>query len=198
MTIHHSILEENGASVINLDQMGGLVRAGDNDEMLLLNEGEAELVHTANSTPLQGFEDEYLGSRYSGSGSGSTITLTPVRTGKRGRPPGSTTGAAAKRLAQQHQHVQQLSRTVHDLQLQLREVREALATVVETQTNQSAVLAVLQQQLHQQDASMMGTERKYHGMVGDHMSSEGHDDEDLDEDEEPETQHLEFQNAQLA
>lgn len=140
ITIHQSILEENGASISGLG-MGGLTRA-DSDGMLLLTENEAELVHAANAVPVQGFEEEYL-SRLSINSAGPT----PVRTGKRGRPPGSTTGSAAKRMAQQSEQVILLSRAVVEMQKQLREVREALATVVETQSNQSAVLAVLQQQL---------------------------------------------------
>lgn len=69
-----------------------------------------------------------------------------IRTGKRGRPPGSTTGSAAKRLAMHMEQVNLLSRAVIELQKQLREVRDALATVVETQSNQSAILNVLHQQ----------------------------------------------------
>ena len=143
--IHQSILEEAGAAVINLG-MGGLARAGDTDGMLLLTEGEAELV---NATGAGGAYDEDFppSLRYS---SGS-ITITPVRTGKRGRPPGSTTGSAAKRVAHQAEQVFVLTRAVMEIQKQLRDMREALATVVETQTNQSAVLAVLQQQLQQDD-----------------------------------------------
>ncbi|PJF17545.1 hypothetical protein PSACC_02643 [Paramicrosporidium saccamoebae] len=145
MAIHHSILEEAGAAV-NIGMGGGLVRSADTDGMLLLTENEAELVHAASQVPMTGFDEDYLSRLSSGS-----MLITPVRTGKRGRPPGSTTGSAAKRMAQQVEHVAYLSRVVGEMQKQLRETREALATVVETQTNQSAVLAVLQQQLHQQE-----------------------------------------------
>lgn len=150
MAIHHSVLEEAGAT-LSLGGMGigGLVRGTDPDGMLLLTGDEADLV---NQTGLQGgFDEEYM-QRLSSS---SLTTLTPVRTGKRGRPPGSTTGSAAKRMAHQAEQVVILSRAVVEIQKQLREVREALATVVETQTNQSAVLAVLQQQLHQQDSAAL-------------------------------------------
>jgi hypothetical protein len=142
MVIHQSVLEEAGASVGSLG-MGGLARA--DDGMLLLTEGEAELVNAANAVPVQGYDEEYL---HRLSVSGGSLNITPVRTGKRGRPPGSTTGSAAKRMAQQAEQVVLLSRAVLEMQKQLREVREALATVVETQSNQSAVLAVLQQQIH--------------------------------------------------
>lgn len=147
MTIHHSILEEAGAS-IGLG-IGGLTRT-DSEGMLLLTEGEAELVHAANAVHVQGFDEEYM-NRLS-----INSAITPVRTGKRGRPPGSTTGSAAKRMAQQAEQVVLLSRAVVEMQKQLREVREALATVVETQSNQSAVLAVLQQQLGPK-AGMVGS-----------------------------------------
>lgn len=141
MNIHHSILEEAGASV-SLG-MGGLARSSDHDGMLLLTENEADLVHAANAVPMQGFDDEYLSRLSTGSASGSSLQITPIRTGKRGRPPGSTTGSAAKRMAQQSEQVVLLTRAVYEMQKQVRELREALATVVETQTNQSAILAVL-------------------------------------------------------
>jgi hypothetical protein len=158
MAIHHSILEEAGAHVSI--GVGGLTRASDSDGMLLLTENEAELVHAASQVPIN-FDEDYLNRLSSGS-----VTITPVRTGKRGRPPGSTTGSAAKRLSQQVENVTYLGRVVGELQKQLREVREALATVVETQTNQSAVLAVLQQQLHQHDSPLILSKSTKSMMMG--------------------------------
>ena len=85
------------------------------------------------------------GRSHTGSGTSSALSMmTPLRTGKRGRPPGSTTGSAAKRVAQQAEQVVLLSRATVELQKQLREVREALASVVETQANQSLVIGHLQ------------------------------------------------------
>ena len=141
MSIHQSILEENGTA---FNAAGGLVSgaAGDGETLLFHPEQEDEEMARVASNYASTADDGVL--------SPERLSLTnfvPVRTGKRGRPPGSTTGAAAKRMAQQAEQVVLLSRAVYELQKQLREVREALATVVETQSNQSAVLAVLQQQL---------------------------------------------------
>lgn len=89
-----------------------------------------------------------VGRSLGGSGTSSALSMmTPLRTGKRGRPPGSTTGSAAKRVAQQAEQVVLLSRATVELQKQLREVREALASVVETQANQSLVIGHLQKAL---------------------------------------------------
>lgn len=161
------------------------------DNMLLLTEGEAEMVHSTQAT-MPGFDEDYLqrvsqrginsggaddiqtspsnSSSFNPSATSSTSPSNPsgmvgsgnpsatallashpsagpmIRTGKRGRPPGSTTGSAAKRLAMHMEQVNLLSRAVIELQKQLREVRDALATVVETQSNQSAILNVLHQQ----------------------------------------------------
>jgi hypothetical protein len=77
----------------------------------------------------------------------SLAMMTPMRTGKRGRPPGSTTGSAAKRVAAQAEQVVLLSRATIDMQKQLTDMRELLASVVETQTNQTAVIEYLQKAL---------------------------------------------------
>lgn len=173
--LHQSILEEAGAAPSGLGLSLG--RGSDSDGMLLLTENEAELVHAANATPMQGFEEEYL-HRLS---TGSISVATPLRTGKRGRPPGSTTGSAAKRMAQQAEQVVLLSRAVIELQKQLREVREALATVVETQSNQSAVLAVLQQQLHQTQTHSHAHAHSTAVLKGMHMSAGVRSDENQSE-----------------
>jgi len=142
--------------------------------MLLLTGDEVDLVHATNGAihHHHPFDEEYLarlsasgmdasvtsasatgpqsgiGRSLSGSGTSSTLSMmTPLRTGKRGRPPGSTTGSAAKRVAQQAEQVVLLSRATVELQKQLREVREALASVVETQANQSLVIGHLQKAL---------------------------------------------------
>jgi len=149
MQLHHSILEESGVSGAQMAGLGGGNGSGNStDGMLLLNENEAELVnaHSPGDFGVEdGSGDEELGSSRRASSSG--ILITPIRTGKRGRPPGSTTGSAAKRIAQQAEEVRNVIRFVHEMGKQMREMREALASVVETQTNHSAVLAVLQQQL---------------------------------------------------
>lgn len=79
--------------------------------------------------------------------------MTPVRTGKRGRPPGSTTGSAAKRVAAQSEQVVLLSRATLEMQKHLAEMREVLTTVVETQTNQTAVIEYLQKQIEKMSRS---------------------------------------------
>lgn len=135
MQLHHSILAENGEldqpPRLSIGGPGGMVTSGDpSDHILLLQDDES----------LPGYDDD--GSRLP-----PRMTPLPVRTGKRGRPLGSTTGAAAKRMQKQAEQVAYLLNAVTQLQEQMREVREALATVVDTQSNQSAIISALQHRL---------------------------------------------------
>lgn len=138
--LHQSILEESSASPIPF----GLLRH-DADGMLLLTENEQEMVNNAASMAISSFEGE----DFIGHSPASSTFPTPVRTGKRGRPPGSTTGAAAKRMAQQAEQLAILTRVLKDTQKTLKELKAQMDVMSERQAHQECTLAQLQQQWQQ-------------------------------------------------
>ncbi len=213
VALHHSILEEAGASPSNLGSItlsaghghhGNGLLAGDG--MLLLTEGEVELVNSA-SASIQGFDVDFLhrissndhleaalppssnkaakapaaGSKAAAAAAAAKAAITlpspivstsggmltpmvippmPVRTGKRGRPAGSTTGSAAKRMAQQAEQVALLTRTLIEVQQQIAEMHSHILTLVDTQSNQSSVIAALQERLAERTAAAKGASKE--------------------------------------
>lgn len=138
--LHQSILEESSASPIPF----GLLRH-DADGMLLLTENEQEMVNNAASMAISSFEGE----EFMAQSPASSTLPTPVRTGKRGRPPGSTTGAAAKRMAQQAEQLAILTRVLKDTQKTLKDLKAQMDVMSERQAHQECTLAQLQQQWQQ-------------------------------------------------